>query len=483
MSKLLFVASEAFPLIKTGGLADVAGSLPDALAQLGMDVRLLLPAYHAILSAGLPTTHLANISLGSDWVELLETKPEGSSVTVWLVRHPDFSDRPGNPYHDEHHNAWLDNPARFARLCKVAAAIATGEAWLDWQPDILHCNDWHTGPAIALAKQHDHCPLTVFTIHNLRHQGSFDRDTFDQLHFPPALWSMNSGEFYGNFNFMKAALSHADIITTVSPGYASEILNAPGGMGLEDVLSHRRTDIHGITNGIDTALWNPATDEALPARYSAADPSGKIINKQQHLRDTGLSDNPDTPLFGFIGRLDEQKGLDILLPNIERLAHSGACVTVLGSGEKRYEQALGELAARFPAQIAVTIGYDEGLAHRIEAAADVFLMPSLFEPCGLNQLYSLRYGTLPLVRRVGGLADTVTDTNPTTLREGSATGLVFNDASTHALWEAIERALALWQKPDTWRRVRQNAMAQDVSWRQSAARYLSLYRQYGEKRA
>lgn len=481
MSKLLFVASEAFPLIKTGGLADVAGSLPEALSDNGVDVRLLIPAYHAILTSGLATRHLTNISLDGDWVELLEAKVEGSNVIAWLIRHPDFSDRPGNPYHDEHHNAWHDNPARFSRLCKAAAAIATGQAWLDWQPDILHCNDWHSGPAIALAKQHTNCPLTVLTIHNLRHQGNFDRYTFDQLRFPEALWHVNSGEFYGQFSFLKAALSHADIITTVSPTYAQEILSAPGGMGLENVLSHRRANVHGITNGIDTTLWNPATDKALPFNYSVNNIAGKYRNKQQHLTDKGLKENPNAPLFGFIGRLDEQKGLDILLPNIERLAHSGACVTVLGSGEKHYEYSLRELAARFPLQITVTIGYDEELAHQIEAAADVFLMPSLFEPCGLNQLYSLRYGTLPVVRKVGGLADTVCDTNDTTAANGHATGFVFEEPSAHALWLSLERVQALWQQPEKWQQVVINAMTQDVSWQQSAAQYLKLYQQYSER--
>ncbi len=473
--RLLFVASEVYPLVKTGGLADVAGSLPAVLAEQGMDVRILMPAYGDVLNRLGPLTEVARLELGGDEVVIVETLLPGTRVPVWMLVHGAFSDRSGNPYHDASGAPWADNAERFMLLSRLAAAIAQGETPLDWRPDVLHCNDWHTGPAIALAHLSPRRPLTVFTIHNLAHMGIFDRATFDRLGLPESFWSYDGLEFYGQMSFIKGGLAYADWVTTVSPTYAREICEAPGGLGLEGLLGHRRQHLVGVLNGIDDAIWDPATDPLLVANYSAADLAGKLAGKRALQGELGLEARDDLPLFGFVGRLVEQKGLDLLLPLLDDLVAAPAQLAFLGTGDPRLERALEELAARYPPRIAVNFAYNETMAHRIEAAADVFLMPSLFEPCGLNQMYSLRYGTLPLVRSVGGLADTVTDASAANLADGTATGFVFNEPEPGALWAALERALALWPDRDCWRRLQLAAMAQDFSWQRSARQYLELY--------
>lgn len=474
--KLLFVASEVFPLVKTGGLADVAGSLPTVLARQGVEARLLLPAYHSALEAIDEPRLVAEMELGGTGLRILETTLPGTDVITWLLQHSTFSDRPGNPYLDEQGLPWPDNADRFMQLCRLAAAIALGQSPLNWQPDVLHCNDWHTGPAIALVHQHAPRPRTVFTIHNLAHMGIFDRETFHRLQLPESLWQDGSLEFYGQLSFIKAGLVFADHITTVSPTYADEICESPGGMGLEGLLRHRRDHLVGILNGIDSALWDPATDPYLAQNYDADSLPDKVHNKTALQQALGLELREGAPLFGFVGRLAEQKGLELLLPVVPELLQAGAQLAVLGSGEAEYEQALQSLAEAHPGAVAVVLAYNEAVAHRIEAAADIFLMPSLFEPCGLNQLYSLRYGTLPLVRAVGGLADTVVDAGERALAEGTATGFVFHRVEAGALLHAAQRALHLWQDPEAWRGMQRTAMRQDFSWERSARRYLELYR-------
>ncbi|TGD71502.1 glycogen synthase GlgA [Mangrovimicrobium sediminis] len=473
--RVLFAASEVFPLIKTGGLADVAGSLPAVLREQGVDVRILMPAYGAVLERLGGAPEVARMQLPGGPVGILETRLPDSEVPVWLLDHPDFSQRGGNPYHDAQGHPWADNAQRFLLLSRLAAAVAAGDSPLDWRADVLHCHDWHTGPAIALARYYAHPPMTVFTIHNLAHLGLFDRATFDRLHLPQELWSIHAMEFYGNFCFMKGGLNYADWVTTVSPTYAHEICSAPGGMGMEGLLSQRRERLVGILNGIDTEVWNPATDAHLAAPYSAASLERKALNKQRLQEELGLPQRADLPLFGFVGRLAEQKGVDLLLPLLDELLATPAQLVVLGTGEARLEQALGELATRHPQAAALRLAYNEGLAHRIEAGADIFLMPSLFEPCGLNQMYSLRYGTLPLVRATGGLADTVTDASDANLAAGTATGFVFGTPDSDALRGAAQRALSLWAQPERWRAMQATAMAQDFSWERSAAQYLQLY--------
>ena len=475
MGSLLFVASEAYPLIKTGGLADVAGALPEVLRRAGVDVRLLLPAYAQVLARVKQPRVLAELELAGVPVRLLETRLPQTSLVTWLVDHPSFSVRGGNPYQDPAGAPWPDNADRFMLLSRAAAAISTGRTTLHWQPDVLHCNDWHTGPAIALTHRSATRSRTVFTIHNLAHMGLFDRATFDRLQLPADLWQPAAMEYYGQCSFIKAGLVYADHITTVSPTYAEEICHAPGGMGLEGLLSERRERLVGILNGIDVDTWNPASDPLLKQPYDADSLQDKALNKRALQRELGLRECDDRPLLGFVGRLAEQKGLELLLPVIDTLLDSPAQLVVLGTGEPGYERRLQALAANRPQTMALSLTYNESLAHRIEAAADLFLMPSLFEPCGLNQLYSLRYGTLPVVRRVGGLADTVVDTDADTLRTGSATGFVFEQPTPEALLQAARRAIDLWHDTQLWRQVQLTAMAQDFSWQQSAARYLALY--------
>ncbi|MEZ5572170.1 MAG: glycogen synthase GlgA [Halioglobus sp.] len=476
MIRLLFVASEAFPLIKTGGLADVAGSLPEVLRQQGMDVRLMLPAYAQLLQQlQEPPQVVAELELAGQRVRILQCHLPGTQLRTWLLDHPLFSAREGNPYHDAAGTAWPDNADRFLMLSQAAAYLSTTDTALEWRPDILHCNDWHTGPAIALVHQQEQRPRTVFTIHNLAHMGIFDRQTFDRLGLPPHFWQARGLEYYGQCSFIKGGLVFADQITTVSPTYAREICEAPGGMGLEGLLSERRDHLVGILNGIQTDVWDPAHDQHIEQRYDSNSLQHKALNKTALQRELGL-ETSDVPLLGFVGRLVEQKGLELMVPVLEELLHGAAQIVILGTGELRYEQALSALAAKWPGRVAVVLAYNENLAHNIEAAADIFMMPSLFEPCGLNQLYSLRYGTLPVVREVGGLADTVTDASEQALRAGTATGFVFRQPEPLAFLATMQRAMALWQDKATWRSVQHTAMAQDFSWQRSAGLYLALYR-------
>jgi starch synthase len=477
MEKLLFVASEAYPLIKTGGLADVAGSLPEVLRQKGLDVRLLLPAYGDLLAGleALPDTR-AELELAGSQVRILETRLPGTPLITWLLDHPMFSERSGNPYLDHQGEPWPDNADRFMLLSRAAAAISAGDTALDWRPDVLHCNDWHTGPAIALTHLNELRPRTVFTIHNLAHMGIFDRETFDRLQLPEHFWQERGLEYYDQCSFIKGGLVFADVITTVSPTYAQEICHFPGGMGLEGLLSQRRDRLVGVLNGIDSSIWDPATDPCLDHPYDAGSLEKKALNKSGLQQALGLESAADRPLLGFVGRLVEQKGLELMLPILEQILAGPAQLVVLGTGDPAYEKRLQALADTHPDSMAVVLAYNESLAHRIEAAADIFLMPSLFEPCGLNQLYSLRYGTLPVVREVGGLADTVVDANAQTLEAGTATGFVFRQPLSGELLGAVQRAIALWHEAATWRQLQHNAMGQDFSWQQSADRYLELYR-------
>ena len=475
MTRLLFVASEAYPLIKTGGLADIAGSLPEVLRQQGVDVRLLLPAYRQLLDGIDQSRTVAELELAGISLRILATVLPGTGVETWLLDHPSFAERLGNPYHGPDGQPWPDNADRFMLLSRLAAAISTGEAGLDWRPDVLHCNDWHTGPAVALTHLQEQRPLTLFTVHSLAHMGLFDRGTFERLQLPGHFWQDSALEFYDQFSFIKGGLVYADYITTVSPTYAREICESPGGMGLEGLLQARRERLVGILNGIDHGVWNPAADPYLEHHYDAANLEGKALEKTALQRSLGLAELDDRPLLGIVGRLVEQKGLELILPALGDILAKPAQVVVLGTGEKRFEEQLQAVARAHPDAMAVILAYDESLAHRIEASADIFLMPSLFEPCGLNQLYSLRYGTLPLVRAVGGLADTVVDATPQALADGTATGFVFGPPDSGEFMSALARAIALWRDQASWRRLQATAMAQDFSWQRSAARYLELY--------
>ena len=478
MHSILFVSSEVHSFIKTGGLADVSASLPHALAELGRDVRILLPAYADVLAQTGPLDEEAAWSDPVSGVptRLLRAQLPDSPVPVWLLDAPGFSDRPGNPYLAADGSGHADNAERFDRLARAATAIAGGFAGLDWQPEVVHCNDWQTG-LIPVHLLRNRIPAaSVFTIHNLRYQGIFAGHTYANLRLPGWLWHSDGLEFYEHLSFIKGGLGFADQLTTVSPTYAQEIQTPGQGWELEGLLQARSHDLHGILNGIDTRAWDPQADPHLPAGFHADDLSGKTACKHALQEEMGLEPDPGRPILAVISRLAEQKGIDLMLAAMERLLpRHGVQLALLGSGEHHYEATLGRLAELYPGRVGLRFGFDEGLAHRIEAGSDMFLMPSRFEPCGLNQFYSLRYGTVPVVRAVGGLADSVVDATPDNLASGRATGILFDDASGGALAGAVERGLALYDDPDTWHQLRATGMRQDFSWHRSAERYLDVY--------
>ncbi len=479
MARILFASSEAHPLIKTGGLADVSGSLPPVLQALGDDVRLVLPAYRTVLQRLPVLPIIAELMLPGITapVRILETMLPQTRVPVWLVDSPAHFDRDGNPYLGPDGHDWPDNAARFTVFARAVVELAQNRAGLDWRPDVVHCNDWQTGLVPALLAQEKKRPGTMFTIHNMAYQGLFPRQTFDSLNLPEALWHWQAVEFHSQLNFLKGGLAFADWITTVSPTYAQEIRSADFAYGLEGVLNHRVERLRGILNGIDYSAWDPAHDPLIPHHYSATKLEGKKKNKAALQGQFALPVKPDTPLLGLVGRMVEQKGIDLVLAVLPELLQQPVQVAVVGTGAARFEQAFRDLANRYPDKVGAFIGYDEGYAHLLEAGADIFLMPSRFEPCGLNQLYSLRYGTVPVVRRTGGLADTVIHTDAATLADGSATGFVFDAANPSALLVAIDQALALYRRPEAWRQVMQAGMRRDFSWEQSARQYQELYRQ------
>ncbi|MGR9114300.1 MAG: glycogen synthase GlgA [Gammaproteobacteria bacterium] len=474
MKKILFVTSEAHPLIKTGGLADVSGSLPKALAELGQDVRLIIPNYQSINRTE-DIHYKCTLRVNNHDVNILETRLPATNVTVWLVDCPEFFGFPGNPYHDEFGNAWANSAERFALFCRIAVEVAMNRAYLDWKPEIVHCNDWQTGLVPALLTLEYHRPATVFTIHNMAYQGIFPSPTYSNLNLPGQLWNPDGAEYYGNLSFLKSGLVYSDRITTVSPTYAKEIQTEEFGCGLEGLLSHRKDFLSGILNGIDMEQWNPDADPSISHHFNADSLNNKRLNKTELQNRLSLPADPKIPMFGLISRLVEQKGIDLVLECLPEMLNMPIQFVLLGSGNRSFEQRLYNFAETHPDKISINIGYDESLAHRIEAGSDIFLMPSRFEPCGLNQMYSQRYGTLPIVRKTGGLADTVIDAIPETLANNTATGFAFNEAAAGALMEAIKRALILYSQPRTWKKLQISCMQKDYSWNKSAQQYLNLY--------
>jgi len=468
--KVLFVASEAFPLAKTGGLGDICGSLPPALRALQCDVRLLLPGYRDAIAQAGKLKQIGQLTLPQfpAPVNLLEGHLPGTRVPVWLIDFPPAYARLGHPYHDAQGNSWPDNAARFALLARVAVAIAQRQSGLSWQPDIVHCHDWQTGLVPALLARETRRPATIFTIHNLAYQGLFPPETLAALGLPSSLWSFDALEFHGQLSFIKGGLVFADRITTVSPTYAQEIQTPANGYGLDGLLRYRAQHLTGILNGVDTKTWNPARDEFLAAKYSARTLPAKNKNKRVLQKEFGLKLDAKAMLIGTVGRLVHQKGMDLTIDALPTLMRQPIQLVTLGTGERALEQALRTAAAQHPGQCAAMIGYDEALAHRIVAGADAFLMPSRFEPCGLSQLYSLRYGTVPIVRHVGGLVDTVSD---------GKTGIAFDTDDAPTLAAAVLRAQALYRRPTAWRKLMSAGMRQDFSWRHSAQEYLRLYRE------
>lgn len=485
--RVLHVASELYPLLKTGGLADVTAALPAALIEQGADARLLLPGFVSVAEGLADLRPVARLeqTFGAPQASLELGRVPGSDLPVYMIRADAFYARPGNPYLDAEHVPYGDNAQRFALLGWTAARLAQ-HVDPAWAPQIVQAHDWHAGlvPAYlrAAARERGLPPgrslaRTVFTIHNLAYQGVFPAQQFASLALPNDFFDMHGIEFYGQLSFLKAGLYYADKITTVSPTYAREIQTVAQGGGLEALLRGRAHDLVGILNGVDYSVWNPATDASIAAHYSAGHMSGKLRCKTALQARLKLAEKHDAPVFGVVSRLTEQKGLDLLLGALPEIVARGGQLVVLGTGDASLEQGFTRAARQHPEAVAVELGFDETLAHMIVAGADVIAVPSRFEPCGLTQLYALAYGALPLVHRVGGLADTVVDASLENLADGLATGFVFERFEPDALKAAIRRAFALHARNHDWRDTRERAMQQDFGWAASAQRYLALYRE------
>ncbi|MCK8585098.1 glycogen synthase GlgA [Yersinia ruckeri] len=472
--RVLHVCSELFPLLKTGGLADVVGALPAAQIAGGTDVRVILPAFPDLMQ-GIPHTELVKeLDTFAGHVTLRYGIYNG--VGIYLIDVPGLYDRPGSPYHDQSLNAYSDNHRRFALLGWMACELACG---LDsyWRPTMVHAHDWHAGLTCAYLAARGRPARSVFTVHNLAYQGLFSAHHMAELQLPPSFFNIYGLEFYGQISFLKAGLFYADHITTVSPTYAKEITQPAFGYGMEGLLQQRAQEgrLTGVLNGVDESIWDPATDKLLAECYDSENLSGKAINKAQLQKSMGLEVTDKKPVFAVVSRLTSQKGLDLVLQVLPELLRAGGQLAVLGSGDAVLQDAFLAASADYPDQVGVQIGYHEAFSHRIIAGADVILVPSRFEPCGLTQLYGLKYGTLPLVRHTGGLADTVVDCALENLADGSASGFVFDECEATELERAIRRAFVLWLRPKHWRHVQRHAMGLDFGWQVAAADYRSLY--------
>ncbi|HYU11568.1 MAG TPA: glycogen synthase GlgA [Stellaceae bacterium] len=475
--RVLHAAAELFPWVKTGGLGDVIAALPAALVALEVDVRLVLPGFTGFLDAfKLSEVARLRTPFAAERVRLALAALPKSGVRAYLVDHPAFYDRPGSPYADPDGHDWPDNHRRFALLGWVAAALAQG-ADPAWRPDILHAHDWHAGLAPAYLRAAGAALPNVFTIHNLAYQGAFPAELFSDLALPPSFFAIDGIEFYGGFSFLKAGIFYADRLTTVSPTYAEEIQTPAFGNGLDGLLRSRASVLTGILNGVDPEVWSPEHDALLPRPYGPDDAvAGKAAAKAALQQRFGFNAETEAPLFGAVTRLTPQKGLDLLLAALPGLVESGGRLALLGSGDADLEGDFVAAAAAYPGRVGVVIGYDEALSHLIMGGADIVTVPSRFEPGGLTQLYALGYGALPLVRRTGGLADTVVDANALTLADGTATGFTFDEESSEALLEAARHAIALYGDRASWQRVMRRAMARDFSWTAAAQHYRRLYR-------
>jgi len=489
--RIVLASSEAVPFSKTGGLADVVTALAKALDKRGHDVRLIVP-YHRRLAAAKPSLprpepsgHQVEVKIAAKTVsgEILQTQLPGSDVTVLLIDQPAYFDRDG--LYQQNGKDYQDNCERYVFFSR---AVLEATRLLEFEPDVIHANDWQTGliPALLQIEYSGRPPFhrsaSVFTIHNMAFQGRFWHWDMLLTGLDWKFFNWRQMEFHGDLNLLKTGIVFSDQVTTVSPTYAREIQTPDFGCGLDGVLRQRSGDLVGILNGVDTDIWNPETDEALPRNYSAETiDDGKSACKSDLQRSAGLDVRGDVPLFGMISRMTAQKGLDLISECADELLQNDVQLSFLGTGESEYERFLERLSFRYPGQVAATIGFDEELAHRIEGGADGYLMPSRFEPCGLNQMYSLRYGTVPIVRSVGGLADSVVDTNEETLAEHRATGFRFDEYSPQAFADRVGRAVDLYQDRKTWKQVAQTGMRQDLSWNRSAAEYETVYRKAEEK--
>ena len=497
--RVLFAASEIAPWVKTGGLGDVAAALPRALAAEGCEVRLLLPGWPALLEAfegrlevaarldapggALPGATLLRAPLEAGPDARPDARPgagagpgAGPGAELLLLDAPALYGQPGNPYLDASGRDHPDNLLRFGLLSRVAALLSAPGSPLGWQPQALHCNDWQTAmaPAFLHYLHGGEGAASLVTIHNLAFHGVFGHEALAVLGLPEQAFRFDGVEFHGQVSFLKAGLQFAERIATVSPTYAREILTPEAGFGLDGLLRHRADRVRGILNGIDTEAWDPATDPVLAARYDAGSLERKANNRRDLRRRLDLAQDEAAPLLGVVSRLTGQKGLDLLLELADGLCGRGVQIALLGSGERWLEEGWQAVAARHPGRCAVRIGFDEALAHRIEAGADLFVMPSRFEPCGLNQMYSLRYGTPPVVRRTGGLADTVADADDAAARGLQGNGFVFDAPQADALAQALDRAFEACRDPVRWRAIQRAGMSADLGWTSAARAYRAL---------
>ena len=471
--QVLAVASEIYPLVKTGGLADVAGALPLALKPLGINTRTLIPGYPSVLAAvtGAAVCHRFDDLLG---VEASVLAVEHRGLDLLILDAPALFDRPGGPYLDSAGLDHADNWRRFAALSKAAAEIAAG-VMAEWRPDLVHAHDWQAAMA-PVYMRYSVVPEvpSALTIHNIAFQGQFSSSIFARLDLPPHAFSIEGVEYYGDVGFLKGGLQTSHAITTVSPSYADEITTPEFGMGLEGLINARADHLFGIVNGIDTAVWNPQTDPSIARPYAAGTLKQRAANRKAVAERFGLDDD-DVPIFCVVSRLTWQKGMDLLAEVADEIAERGGKLAVLGSGDALLEEALMTAAARHPGRIGIVIGYNEPLSHLMQAGSDAILIPSRFEPCGLTQLYGLRYGCIPVVARTGGLADTVIDANEAALSVRVATGFQFTPINADGLRQALRRVFKAYNEPKIWGRIQNQGMKSDVSWENSAARYADLY--------
>lgn len=472
--KILSVASEAVPLIKTGGLADVVGALPAAVAGEDVEMTTLLPGYPSVMAAVGKTRKLVGFdSLLGEPARIVSAKSaDGHKLLV--LDAPNYFAREGGPYGDPSGRDWDDNWRRFAAFGQAAAHLA-GAYGNKKRFDLIHAHDWQAAMACVYLRYGGKPVPSVLTIHNMAFQGYFGGEIFARLGLPDSAWSMDGVEFHGGVGMLKGGMVCADAISTVSPTYAREIHTAKFGMGLDGVIRARSNLVEGILNGIDHQQWNPATDPALAATYDARKLAQRKANKRAVEKAFGL-DKDDGPLFVVISRLTWQKGIDVLLEVIDHLVGLGGRLALLGSGDPSLEAELREAAERHPGRVGLTFGYDENLSHLMQGGGDAILVPSRFEPCGLTQLYGLAYGCVPVVARTGGLADTVIDANPAAMAEGSATGVVFSEANYDEFSLAISRAIRLYADQPAWKGLQKSGMRADFGWAASAASYASLYR-------
>ena len=478
-NRILFASSEAFPLIKTGGLGDVAGSLPRALLGLKQDVHLILPAYTDVLTRAGRLKTVAEFAVRQHSVRLLSGTLPATRVPVLLVDCPQLYDRPGNPYLAPDGKPWPDNAWRYTIFAEAVVQVANNQLGLNWQPEVVHCNDWQTGLVPVYLHQHLwRDPFfaktsNLFTIHNLGYQGVFPQEVARLLALDNPLMSSDGLEYFGQISLLKGGISFATRVNTVSPTYCREIQTPQHGMGLDGLLRSRADHLHGVLNGLDGDLWSPVRDKALAGNYSVKKLAGKKECKKQLQKELGLDLLPNTPMVAMVTRLDSQKGIELVLESWGRLMRHDLQLVLLGSGNPDFERRLTEAASYYPGKVSVLLQFDDALARRIYAGSDIFMMPSRYEPCGLGQLIALRYGSVPLVHATGGLADTITDPLDPAQR---GNGFAFQEYRHDSFLACLGRALETYAKTHAWRAIMLRGMQQDFSWRQAAGEYVKLYR-------